>query len=272
MINLLKRISVALVGIPILLWVFYTNGIYTYGIPLKVFGSLLAGLISWEMFRMFKKNNLQPNVLVIPFSVLTFLIISIYGWSFAPLALFPYIVIVFLNRLLRNQIEGSILSISISLFILIYAGVLPSSMVRLSKLDNGNYLLILILVLTWITDSFAYFIGMTLGKHRGIFPVSPKKSIEGFIAGLVFSIIAVVVIHYTLPNYFTLTQLLAAGITTGIAGQAGDLMESLIKRDMKVKDSSNLIPGHGGILDRFDSFLISISILYVVLMILEKVQ
>ncbi len=260
--NLIKRVSVALIGIPILLLIFYINGI-----PLLAFGSLLSGLLGWEMFTMFKKNKLNPNVLTIPFSVITFLIIALFGWSFAPLSLFPFLCILFLNRLVRNDIDGSITSIAISFLIVLYAGILPSSIITLSKFENGNYLLILIIILTWITDSFAYFIGMTLGKHRGIFPVSPKKSIEGFIAGLFFAVIASIVTRLIFPHMFTTTQLISAGVTTGIAGQAGDLMESLIKRDMHIKDSSNLIPGHGGVLDRFDSFLISISILYVVLTI-----
>ncbi len=260
--NLLKRISVALIGIPLLLYVFYLNGT-----PLLIFGSLLSALISLEMFKMFKQKGLNPNVLTVPFSVITFLTISLYGWSFAPISLFPFLCILFINRLLRNDIEGSIISIAISLFTVFYAGVLPSSIITLGKFSNGNYLLILIIILTWITDSFAYFIGMTLGKHRGIFPVSPQKSVEGFVAGLVFAVIAAIATYFIFPNMFTMTQLVSAGISTGIAGQAGDLMESLIKRDMGVKDSSNLIPGHGGVLDRFDSFLISISILYVVLTI-----
>jgi phosphatidate cytidylyltransferase len=112
---------------------------------------------------------------------------------------------------------------------------------------------------------------MTLGKHRGVFPVSPKKSIEGFVAGIIFSLLAVLLIRVLKKDLFTLTQLIAAALTTGVVGQLGDLMESLIKRDMKVKDSSNLIPGHGGVLDRFDSFLISVAMLYVIMFLLNYI-
>jgi phosphatidate cytidylyltransferase len=264
--NLAKRLSVALIGIPVILWVFYTGAL-----PLLIFGGLLSALLSWELFRMFQTNGKFPNVLAIPFSILGYLAISLLGWQYLPVVLFPFIIIIFTNRLLRNTIDESICSISFSFFIFIYAGILPASMIRITQIDNGNWLLILILVLTWITDSFAYFIGMTLGKHRGVFPVSPKKSIEGFVAGIIFSLLAVLLIRVLKKDLFTLTQLIAAALTTGVVGQLGDLMESLIKRDMKVKDSSNLIPGHGGVLDRFDSFLISVAMLYVIMFLLNYI-
>ncbi|MBN2829874.1 MAG: phosphatidate cytidylyltransferase [Candidatus Cloacimonetes bacterium] len=265
--NLVKRVSVALIGIPIILWVFWSDGL-----PLLIFGGLLSALMSWELFRMFKRNGNLPNILSIPFSIMVYFAVSLYGWQALPVILLPFMVVIFTNRLLRNKIDRSICSISFTLFIFIYAGILPSTIYQITNFNNGNWLLILILVLTWITDSFAYFIGMTLGKHRGIFPVSPKKSLEGFIAGAVFSLIAVLVIRLINRDLFTLTQLIAAALTTGFIGQLGDLMESLIKRDMKVKDSSNLIPGHGGILDRFDSFLISVAFLYVILFVLSIVE
>ena len=136
-------------------------------------------------------------------------------------------------------------------------------------IDKGPKLLILILVSCWITDSFAYFIGMKLGKHRGIFRVSPKKSVEGFIGGFIVTGIVLLAFHYFMPDLFTLGQIAAAILSAGIFGQIGDLFESMLKRDVGIKDSSNLIPGHGGILDRFDSVLVAIPIFYFLLTLLN---
>jgi len=128
--------------------------------------------------------------------------------------------------------------------------------------DNfGIYITLSVIALIWISDSFAYFVGMTLGKHRGLLKSSPKKSLEGFFGGLVTPFIAVM-IYYHFSQEIPLKYLLLSAMSAGIFGQIGDLIESIFKRDCGIKDSSNLIPGHGGILDRFDSVLVAIPILY----------
>jgi phosphatidate cytidylyltransferase len=98
-------------------------------------------------------------------------------------------------------------------------------------------------------------VGMNLGKHRGVFKASPKKSIEGFIGGIVFAFISAFAYKYV--KDITITQAVFMAISVGFFGQFGDLIESILKRDFGVKDSGSLLPGHGGILDRFDSLMIS---------------
>ncbi|HNU97951.1 MAG TPA: phosphatidate cytidylyltransferase, partial [Candidatus Syntrophosphaera thermopropionivorans] len=117
-------------------------------------------------------------------------------------------------------------------------------------------------------DSVAYFIGMKWGRHRGIFPISPKKSIEGFIAGIIAPFIIMIILYFIgiIKSY---QDLILVAVAAGIFGQLGDLVESMIKRFCGVKDSSKLIPGHGGILDRFDSILLAGSFLYCSLIILQ---
>ncbi|MDP3829833.1 MAG: phosphatidate cytidylyltransferase, partial [Ignavibacteriaceae bacterium] len=101
-----------------------------------------------------------------------------------------------------------------------------------------------------------------LGKHK-VFPrVSPKKSWEGAIFGFVFSIIAMIVAKYVFLEFLKLEQAIIIGAIVGTVGQMGDLIESLFKRDAGVKDSSNLIPGHGGIFDRFDSLLVASPVIF----------
>ncbi len=115
----------------------------------------------------------------------------------------------------------------------------------------------------WITDSAAYFVGRAIGKHKGIFKASPNKSLEGFLAGTFFSFVG----SYFMMKFMglSLPQAIAVAISGGIFGQMGDLFESILKRDAGVKDSSNVLPGHGGILDRFDSLLLAAPVFYVIL-------
>ncbi|MFB3056342.1 MAG: phosphatidate cytidylyltransferase, partial [Ignavibacteriaceae bacterium] len=118
-------------------------------------------------------------------------------------------------------------------------------------------LIISIFASIWICDSAAFFGGTSLGKHK-LFPrVSPNKSWEGAIFGLLFAVIAMVISKVIIIDFLSWLDVIIIGIIVGIIGQIGDLIESLFKRDAGVKDSSALIPGHGGIFDRFDSLLYS---------------
>ena len=121
------------------------------------------------------------------------------------------------------------------------------------------------LVVPWLCDSAAYFTGRSFGKHKFAPAISPNKTWEGAIGGLVFSTIAGAVWSFAVfgGKYLVFTVVTAALI--GVFGQLGDLVESLLKRGAGVKDSSNLFPGHGGLLDRTDSLLYSITITWLAL-------
>ena len=116
--------------------------------------------------------------------------------------------------------------------------------------------ILVMFIMIWLNDTGAYCIGTPLGRHRLFERLSPKKSWEGFFGGLLFCIIAGVCCYYILPKYnFNLTTWIIYGVAVSVFATFGDLFESLIKRTYHIKDSSNLIPGHGGILDRIDSLL-----------------
>ena len=120
---------------------------------------------------------------------------------------------------------------------------------------RGGYLIIPILASIWLGDSAAYYGGTAFGKHK-LFPrVSPNKSWEGAVFGFLFSLGAMIFAKLVVLDFLAWNNVIVLGIIIGIVGQLGDLIESLLKRDAGVKDSSAIIPGHGGVFDRFDSLL-----------------
>jgi phosphatidate cytidylyltransferase len=112
-----------------------------------------------------------------------------------------------------------------------------------------------LLLLVWASDSFAYLIGSRIGKTK-LFPrISPGKTWEGTLGGILGAVTAAFVLHYLFPTELTLNTWLGLSLIAVVFGTLGDLIESMLKRSLNVKDSGNLMPGHGGMLDRFDAFM-----------------
>jgi phosphatidate cytidylyltransferase len=119
-----------------------------------------------------------------------------------------------------------------------------------------------LLLVVWLGDSGAYYVGKRFGRHKLSPRISPKKTIEGLIGGMTASVITALVIKFTFFEEMPLHHAVIAGVILSIAGVIGDLAESMWKRSAAVKDSGTLLPGHGGFLDRFDSILFTAPILY----------
>ena len=131
----------------------------------------------------------------------------------------------------------------------------------------GPQMLLLVFVLLWANDTFAYLTGKLLGKHK-LFPrISPGKTIEGSFGGLLFTMVGVMVFSYY-ADWLTMKAAVGMGLIAVVFGTLGDLCESMLKRQAGVKDSGKLIPGHGGILDRFDSVLFAVPFVFVYLLLL----
>ena len=165
---------------------------------------------------------------------------------------------IFMVEMLRRQTTGQ--SFAVGNVGGILSGVLfiviPwTSIVLLRNLPTGNLILVSLFACTWGCDVMAYLIGARWGRNRLCEFISPKKTWEGFIGGFLGSFLMIAIVVYVLeqPPY----PLLLIAPICGIAGQLGDLAESLLKRELEVKDSGRIIPGHGGVLDRFDSILIN---------------
>jgi len=126
----------------------------------------------------------------------------------------------------------------------------------------GGYTVVSVFATIWICDTAAYFGGLTLGRHKLFERVSPSKSWEGAAFGLVFAFLTMIAARFLVLDYLTMQEALVLGGIVGVFGQLGDLVESRFKRDAGVKDSSSIIPGHGGVLDRFDSLVFVAPIVY----------
>ena len=132
---------------------------------------------------------------------------------------------------------------------------------------NHPWLLASVFILIWTSDTFAYLSGRFLGKNKLFERISPKKTWEGFLGGLLFTVAAAIILAYYL-DFLSTGAWIGLGILVAICGTLGDLFESAIKRNFKVKDSGSFIPGHGGILDRIDSLLLVLPLAYLYLSII----
>ena len=165
------------------------------------------------------------------------------------------------NVLVMAEVVFSYPSIQLSemlylAFINIYGTWLPLHMISLRLLSDGAWLLMSVFIMVWICDSGAYFSGYFLGKHKMAPHLSPKKTIEGGVGGVLLTVIAAIVIGQFLPLATNILHTCLIGLLVAIGAIVGDLFESYLKRSFGVKDSGNILPGHGGFADRFDSFLL----------------
>jgi phosphatidate cytidylyltransferase len=163
----------------------------------------------------------------------------------------------------RKPLEDSLPSSAIAVLATTYVGMLGGSLIRLrNDFPVGSKLVYFLLLVVWLGDTGAYYIGRNFGRHKLSPRISPKKTIEGLAGGIVSSVITAVVVHLTFFREFPLHHAIIAGVLLSFAGVIGDLAESMWKRSADVKDSGTLIPGHGGFLDRFDSIFFTTPILY----------
>ncbi|MFC1990295.1 phosphatidate cytidylyltransferase [Chloroflexota bacterium] len=267
-----KRVITALCGIPFLVAaVWFDRPLPWFTILLAIWGVLAAR----EFYRLVVTSNVQPLTYFGLIWTLLFIIsrdsglLSILKPHFdvnllTPLLLTSVVISSLIWLLTRVQKEHTFTGWSWTMAGILYAGWLLSYLVALRGLDDGKNWVFFALFTTYASDTAAFFIGITLGKHRLAPRISPSKTWEGTVGG-VFGAIAVSLL-FTLPTPFLLPfnwqQAIILGLLVSIFGQLGDLVESLLKRSMGVKDSSKLIPGHGGFLDRMDSVVFAGVVVY----------
>jgi phosphatidate cytidylyltransferase len=195
----------------------------------------------------------------------------------AAAALTAALLAVFITGLFRRSSAGILSDGAVTSFGVLYLGWFAAHFCLLRALSAGAHearmdgarLLLFVLAVTWICDTAAYAVGMAVGKHRLLPHASPKKSVEGGIAGAAAALAGALALRSWLTPSLGPAPALAAGLAIGVIGQAGDFAESLLKRDAGIKDTSRWLPGHGGILDRFDSLLVSVPAVYYLVKLLS---
>lgn len=269
---LLYRVISAIIGIPVFLYLVWYGGI-----PLLTAVLVVVTLGILETKRLW--NGMGVNIwLPGTLTAGLLLVIASYfsqGFTAGTVHLDGFVVlgaVVFFSLLVQTGYliyrypSFDFIGVAASVFTSLYVGWLLSFLFSLRQLSSGFHFVLLVLVATWSTDTFAYFIGTRFGRHKLAPVLSPKKSVEGAVGGVFGSILVSLVIGYLSPH-MALYKYMISGLLTGTIGQAGDLAESAFKRLAGVKDSGNIIPGHGGILDRFDSLLLNLPVIYFFLML-----
>jgi phosphatidate cytidylyltransferase len=255
--NMTQRVLVSVVAIPIIVAASYFGGIYFF-----LFSAIVA-VVSYFEFSIFVRNKeIFTNLWLGILFILILLVNEFFHYLDIYFLVLLLTVLLTLFELFRNK-GSAIINIGTTLLGILYIGFFADALLGIrefyprieSLYVRGGYLIISILSTIWICDSAAFFGGVSLGKHK-LFPrVSPKKSWEGAVFGFVFAILTMLLAKVIILDFLSWTSVIIIGVIIGIIGQIGDLIESLFKRDAGVKDSSTLIPGHGGIFDRFDSLL-----------------
>ena len=185
--------------------------------------------------------------------------------SYALFALFA-VLMYFLAYVMLRKNKDKISDIMTLYALFVYVVGCFSSIVLVRDLPNGQYKYLLIFIGAWVCDTFAYFVGKFFGKHKLIPEISPKKTIEGSVGGIVFTVGAFILYGFIIKRFFgyemPYVMLGVLGLFVSVISQMGDLIASSIKRQYGIKDYGFIFPGHGGVLDRFDSVMLTAPVLY----------
>lgn len=251
-----QRILSALIGGALVLFLTWLGGNY-----LAVFVALLSLLALKEFFEIGKKAGLINHFRLPVLFFLLWIIIFLFGkqaWLL-PLGFFWFILSFAWYANYYPQIAFA--EAAYSFIAILYPVGLFSYLYFLRELPQGIYWSFFAFIVVWATDTGAYLTGIRFGKRKLAPRVSPNKSLEGSIGGLIFALVAGAV-FWAVAKIGIIPEIILLSLITSLVAQAGDLFESALKRTAGIKDSGSLIPGHGGILDRFDSFLFALPVIY----------
>lgn len=256
-----KRVLVTIIFIPL----FYI--IVKYLSPAVFFILITAGIAigQYEFYRLFYKSRMTSSIAI---GLLCGLILAGTFYRFnnhitPAIAVSIILFLVLVTHLFTiTRIESTLTDITVTFFGIFYVGWLMGHIILLRGMEDGQNLIFFLFLVTWAGDAGAYYAGTFLGKHKLSRVISPKKTYEGAVGCLVFSILMAFAAKYWFFSSITDSDSLFLGISFGIISQLGDFSESLLKRSTGAKDSSFLIPAHGGMLDRVDSLLFTAPLLY----------
>ncbi len=231
----------------------------------------IVGLGMWEFYSIMWNIGVRPYRAIGILSGLSLLwYLYLYSGKYAGMFLTIAVLALMALEITRRDGRGAVTHLATTAFGVIYVGFLGAHLVLLRELPvrvgleyhYGASFVFLAFFITWSCDTGAYFVGKSLGRRKILPRVSAGKTWEGAIGGVLLAMVGAVVARYWFADYLTTVQAVLLGAAAGIVGPIGDFAESMIKRDADIKDTSEVIPGHGGVLDRFDSLLFTAPLLY----------
>ena len=270
MSNALLRILTAVIGAPLLLGLAYLGGWY-FGVLVLVLGMLAQ----YEVYGMMEQGGVRA------WKVAGLALGGVLALrAFVPFAL-PLAVVGFLGLLAWSpftKVEKPLSSLGATVLGAFYPTALLAFLTDLRLAQGPSvgdleafYLTLTVLLLIWATDILAYYTGKAIGKHKLAPAVSPKKTWEGSVGGALGAVLVAVALKLTLISFLDWSHVVALALICGVVSQVGDLAESRFKRSVGVKDSGRMLPGHGGLLDRFDAALLAVPLAYLYLAYVARI-
>ncbi|PHH98597.1 phosphatidate cytidylyltransferase [Fusobacterium polymorphum] len=277
-----NRVLVALIGVPLLLFIYAGESFFRinlYGLPMLIFTNLVIGVGIYEFYKMVKvlgKEVYDKFGILVAITIPNLVYLSNRS-SYLEQKLITVVLIIatifmLTYRVFKNQIKGSLEKVSYTLLGIIYVSVFFSQIINLYFL--GAVFPLILQVLVWVSDTSAGIVGVAIGRKffkNGFTEISPKKSVEGALGSVIFTGLAfvlIVVLYIEKINGATGGEVFLSfiiGAIISVVAQIGDLIESLFKRECGVKDSGTILMGHGGVLDRFDSMILVLPFVTMVL-------
>lgn len=265
-----KRIITAIVALAAFVPVCY----FSHTAVFQIVFAFLAAVAVFEMLKCIGNKNPVIFVLSAAFACLSPLLcrmisdIRLFALVFCAEVFFYLIINLTVSVFSHGKYDITMASVTFTTVIYIVSSFTSIVLLRDSK--YGQYLYLLPFLGPWISDTFAYFCGRLFGRRKLIEDVSPKKTVEGSIGGILFTGLSFALYGYIITRFFDSTTspayhfLILAGIVVSVVSQVGDLIASLIKRKYNIKDYGNIFPGHGGVMDRFDSVLAAAPLLLLI--------
>lgn len=288
----LKRVLTAVIIVPLLLLAVFTPEYNSLAFTIVVLAT--AVLMTLELLSIADVKGIPNYWIITLLSVISIIVIEYFtianqainkdSINFITENKFYFIVffiifistiIVFFFESMKTDFSKSLETVSVHVFTLLYCGFAPVFFLKIQKIDPNH--LIFVWLLTWMTDTGAYFSGKYLGKHNVNLAASPKKTWEGFIGGVIIAVLSGVLLKVINPGFYnentfslySYQNIILLGFFLSILTIIGDLAESVIKRSSGVKDSKTYIPGHGGILDVIDSMVYTSPVFFLIFKILN---
>lgn len=266
-----KRIISGLIGFPMVVLLFLFGNVYIVDIVV----SILAIISTYEYTKSFKTSQkAKPISWICYMACLLIAVLHIIPNEYLiyVIAIFvPLVIIALFLHIIITNLKTTIIDVAVTFFGIVYVVVFYAFISMLFGTNNGKFFIWYAILAAWGTDVFAYTVGRRIGKHK-FSQISPNKSIEGCVAGTIGAIVLSLIYTAILNNCFNYTVnyivIAIISLVLSLIGQIGDFSASSIKRYTGVKDFGNLIPGHGGILDRFDSLIFIAPVAYFLLMLI----